>query len=55
MYKSELAADQAEVSKAALITEGRPLIPARRILQGNNKIIDSLFSYAKEYLRNDEW
>lgn len=32
VYKSELAADQADVRSAALITDGRPLIPAVLIL-----------------------
>lgn len=37
VYRSDDAADHAEVSSAALITEGRPLIPARRIAMTNGE------------------
>lgn len=35
VYKSEDAADQAEVRRAALMTDGRPLIPACLIAMTN--------------------
>jgi hypothetical protein len=38
MYRSELAADQADVTIAALMTEGSPLIPAREILGIKNSV-----------------
>jgi len=37
VYKSEDAADQADVRRAALMTDGRPLIPAARMAMTNGE------------------